>query len=259
MIFRQLFEPESSTYTYLFGCPELGQALLLDPVLETVDRDLQVLQSLGLKLAFALETHVHADHITSACRLRNLTGCKIAVPAAERLSCADLGVEQGRPLILGSVTLRPLATPGHTDTHHAYLVERPEGARVFTGDALLIDGCGRTDFQSGDARALYRSIHEKIFTLPDDTLVYPAHDYQHRHVSTVAQERERNPRLGGERTVESFVALMAELNLPYPKKIDVAVPANQSCGNCPSDAPARLQALGGGSEQGVPGPGEKIC
>lgn len=254
MIFRQLLEPESSTYTYLFGCPDTGQAVLLDPVLETVERDLEVLRQLGLRLAYTLETHIHADHVTSACRLQHLTGSRIALPALEKRSCADTGVEEGRPFEVGSLRFRPLFTPGHTDTHHSYLMEQPGVSRVFTGDALLIDGCGRTDFQSGDSAALYRSIHEKLFALPDDTLLYPAHDYQHRHVSTVAQERERNPRLGGGKSLEDFVALMAGLNLPYPKKIDVAVPANQRCGDCPPEVPERLHQLGGKSVQGIPAP-----
>lgn len=254
MLFRQLYEPESSTYTYLFGCPDTGLAVLLDPVVETLERDLGVLKELGLKLAYVLETHIHADHVTSACRLRKLTGCKIAVPAMERLECADLGVEEGRPVQVGRLEFQPLFTPGHTSTHHAYRVSRPGVERVFTGDALLIDGCGRTDFQSGDSRALYRSIHEKVFSLPDDTLVYPAHDYQHRHVSTVAQERERNPRLGAGKTLEEFVDIMANLKLAYPKKIDIAVPANLQCGDCPSEAPEQLQATGGKSVQGVPTP-----
>lgn len=252
MIFRQLFEPESSTYTYLFGCPETGEAVLLDPVVETLDRDLEVIKDLGLRLRYTLETHVHADHISAGCRLRRLVGSKIAFPAAERLECADVGVEEGKPFQVGSLTFHPLATPGHTDTHHSYRVEQPGVSRMFTGDALLIDGCGRTDFQNGDSTLLFQSVHEKIFTQPPDTLVYPAHDYQHRHVSTVAQERERNPRLGGGKTLAEFVAIMANLNLPYPKKIDVAVPANRKCGDCDEDAAGELQGVGGKSEQGVP-------
>lgn len=170
MIFRQLHEHESSTYTYLFGCPETRQAVLLDPVMETVDRDLAVLQALDMRLACTLETHIHADHITSACRLRSLTGCRVAGPALDDLPCADVGVSEDRPLTVGHLTLKPLFTAGHTDTHHSYLLELPGVLRVFTGDALLIDGCGRTDFQSGDAATLYRSVHEKLFTLPGDTV-----------------------------------------------------------------------------------------
>ena len=250
MSFRQLHEQESSTYTYLVGCPKTRRAVLLDPVLETVDRDLAALQAMDFRLACTLETHIHADHITSACRLRSLTGCRVACPASDGLPCADIGVAEDRPLTVGSLTFRPLFTPGHTDTHHSYLLDVPGVLRVFTGDALLIDGCGRTDFQSGDARTLYRSVHEKIFALPGDTLVYPAHDYQHRHVSTVAQERERNPRLGVGKTVEDFVAIMANLNLPYPKKMDVAVPANRLCGDCTEETVYTLRRIGGASEQG---------
>ncbi|MCE9670506.1 MBL fold metallo-hydrolase [Myxococcus stipitatus] len=242
MLFRQLFEPESSTYTYLLACPDTGAAALIDPVVETLERDLDLLHRLQLRLAYVLETHIHADHITSACRLRALTGCRIALPAMEPVPCRDVGIQEGHPLDLGSVRFQPLFTPGHTDTHHSYLVEQPGGSRVFTGDALLIDGCGRTDFQSGDAATLYRSVREKLFALPDDTLVYPAHDYQQRRVSTIAQERERNPRLGGDKTLEEFVALMANLQLPYPKKIDLAVPANRQCGGC---TPDELEALRG--------------
>lgn len=250
MIFRQLFEPGSSTYTYLLACPDTGQAVLIDPVVETLERDLGALQQLGLRLAYTLDTHIHADHISSSCRLRERTGCKIALPAMERLPCADLGVAEDRPLPVGGLTLRPIFTPGHTDTHHCYLLNHGATQRIFTGDALLIDGCGRTDFQNGNAEALYRSVREKIFTLPEDTLVYPAHDYQHRHVSTIRQERERNPRLGGEKTLEEFKHIMANLNLPYPKKIDAAVPANRLCGDCSEAAVEALHGIGGSSLQG---------
>ena len=230
MIFRQLFESESSTYTYLLGCPETGECVLLDPVIETVERDLAIIRELGLRLAMTLETHIHADHVSSASRLRGLTGCKIACPAMEGLACADVGVSEEEPVVVGSVSLHPLFTPGHTDTHHSYLLEAGGLPRLFTGDALLIDGCGRTDFQNGSAEALYHSIHAKIFSLADDTLIYPAHDYQHRRVSTVAQERERNPRVGDKKSLEQFIEIMANLDLPYPKKIDLAVPANLRCG-----------------------------
>ena len=231
MIFRQLFEPESSTYTYVLGCEATRRAVLIDPVIESVDRDLAALRDLGLSLEATLDTHVHADHVTSACRLRDLTGSKIANPALDALPCTDIGLVEGVPFRVGGIVLHPLYTPGHTDSHHCYyLPAEGDAARVFTGDALLIDGCGRTDFQNGDAAALYRSVTQKLFTLPGDTLVYPAHDYQHRFVSTIAQERARNPRLGSGRTEPEFVALMAALDLPYPRKIDVALPANRRCG-----------------------------
>lgn len=235
MIFKQLFEPESSTYTYLIGCRDTGRAVLIDPVRETIDRDLAALRELDLTLQYTLETHIHADHITSAARLRSLTGCKVAYPEMDGLACADVAVSEISPLDVGGVRLQPLFTPGHTDAHHAYLVDIPGAPHIFTGDALLIDGCGRTDFQGGSAVALYRSIHEKIFSLPDETIVCPAHDYEHRHMSTVAQERERNPRLGGGRTLQEFVEIMDNLDLPYPKLIDIAVPANRHCGAEPRD------------------------
>lgn len=220
-------------------------------MLETVERDLTAVHELGFRLAYTLETHIHADHVTSVCRLRNLTGCKVAYPAMDSLPCADIGVAEDRPLIVGYFSFKPLFTPGHTDTHHSYLVELPGIVRVFTGDALLIDGCGRTDFQGGDAVSLYHSVREKILALPNDTLLYSAHDYNHRHVLTVAQEKERNPRLGGEKTLSEFVAIMQDLKLPYPKKIDAAVPANRHCGECPSQLEqAAVRELDGPSVQG---------
>lgn len=237
MIFRQLFEPISCTYTYLLGCEETGQAILIDPVMPTYERDLTVLNSLELKLAYTLDTHIHADHITSALHLKNAVGSKIANAAIDKLACTDVGVEDGKPFVVGSIDITPLHTPGHTDGHFSYQL----GERVFTGDALLIDACGRTDFQNGDAATLYKSIHEKLFTLPDEQLVYPAHDYNERRVSTIAQERGRNPRLGAGRSLAEFVALMRELKLPYPKFIDFAVPGNKHCGVCPQYLPEQLQ------------------
>lgn len=230
MLFRQLFEPESSTYTYLVGCEESGEAVLIDPVVEMVDRDLQQLDALGLTLRLTIETHIHADHVTGASGLRARTGCLCAVPEKSGAEHADLPVRQGEVLRVGRLELQPLYTPGHTDDHHCYFIDEAGQGRLFTGDALLIDGCGRTDFQNGDAATLYRSVHDKIFSLPAETLVYPAHDYQQRRVSSVGQERDRNPRLGGGKTLEEFVAIMAALNLPRPKKMDVAVPANRLSG-----------------------------
>lgn len=237
MIFRQLFEPLSSTFTYLLGCEETGQAVLIDPVIVSMDRDLAELSRLGLSLAYSVETHIHADHITAALELKKQVGSKIAVPAFDRLSCTDLGIEEGKSLQVGSIALQPLHTPGHTDGHFAYQC----GDRVFTGDALLIEGCGRTDFQNGDMDALYKSVKEKLFSLPDDCLVYPAHDYNDRRVSSIAQEKKRNPRLGTHRTLEEFREIMASLNLPYPTFMDYAVPGNRQCGVCPDDLPENLQ------------------
>lgn len=237
MIFRQLFEPLSSTYTYLLGCRDTGQALLVDPVLPTWQRDLDEVNRLGLVLAFTLDTHIHADHITAARKLRQETGSRIAVPAIDRLPCADIGLEDGKPFEMGSVRLDPLFTPGHTDGHHAYHA----GDRVLTGDALLIDGCGRTDFQNGDAATLYRSVHDKLFVLPEDTLVYPAHDYVGRRVSSIGQEKRRNPRLGGDKPLDEFVKIMRELKLAHPRFIDYAVPGNRECGVCPPHVAENLK------------------
>ncbi len=230
MIFRQLFEPDSSTCTYLLGCPETGAAALVDPVLETAERDLEAVRALGLELAWTVETHVHADHVTGAARLRALAGCGIAYPDGEEIAGADARLSELAPLAIGGLTLRPLFTPGHTDNHHCYFVEALDGPFVLTGDALLIGGCGRTDFQGGCAATLYRSVHDKLFALPDETLVYPGHDYRGRRASSVGAERRGNARLGGGRSAEEFVALMAALDLPYPRKIDLAVPANRRCG-----------------------------
>jgi sulfur dioxygenase len=238
MICRQLFEPLSSTYTYLLGCESTGQALLIDPVVNSMERDLAELQGLGLKLAVTLDTHVHADHITGALHLKQRTGSRIAAPAFDRLPCADIGIVEGTPLQVGSLQLEPLHTPGHTDGHFCYRL----GERLFTGDALLIDGCGRTDFQNGSAADLYRSVTGKLFTLPDDQLVYPGHDYHGRRVSTIGQEKARNPRLGQGRSLAEFEAIMAGLNLPYPKFIDHALSGNRQCGVCPEGLPEELQA-----------------
>lgn len=237
MIFKQLFEPLSSTYTYLLGCEETRQAVLIDPVINSMDRDLEALKSWQLTLAYTLDTHIHADHITAALELRKRVGSRIAAPAIDRLPCVDEPIEEGRPFQLGSIRLDGLHTPGHTDGHFAYV-----GAGLaFTGDALLIDGCGRTDFQNGDAEVLYRSVTGKLFALADEVLVYPAHDYAGRRVSSVAQEKARNPRLGGGKTLEEFKRIMAGLKLAYPKFIDHAVPGNRQCGVCPHVLPDELQ------------------
>lgn len=237
MIFRQLFEPLSSTYTYLLGCEDTGKAVLIDPVISATDRDLAELARLDLELAFTLDTHIHADHITAALELKKQTGCRIAGPAIDKLPCTDVGIEEGVPFIVGSLHFTPLHTPGHTDGHFAYVL----GDRLFSGDALLIDGCGRTDFQNGSADDLFHSVRNKLFTLPDDTLVYPGHDYSGRRVSTIAQEKQRNPRLGTAITLERFRDIMAQLNLPYPKFIDHAVPGNRQCGVCPPDLTDNLR------------------
>jgi glyoxylase-like metal-dependent hydrolase (beta-lactamase superfamily II) len=226
MLFRQLFDPETSTYTYLIADRTSGKAVLVDAVLEQVSRDLTLIQELGLTLTYCLETHVHADHITGAGKLRSAVGCQNIVPQGSLVDCADRFIQDGEILEVGAVTIKAIATLGHTDSHMAYLVN---GTHLLTGDSLLIRGCGRTDFQSGDAYALFDAITEKLFTLPDDTLVYPGHDYRGHTVSTIGEEKRYNPRFLG-RNREEFKQYMDSLNLPNPKKIAEAVPANQLCG-----------------------------
>lgn len=226
MIFRQLFDTESSTYTYLIADEATGVAALVDPVLPQLERDLQLIEELHLKLACVLETHVHADHITSAGRLRELTGCKGIVPEHAKVGCADRFMHGGETLQLGAVTITAIATPGHTDSHLAYRIDND---RVLTGDALFIRGCGRTDFQGGNAGLLFDAVTQRLFTLPDDTLVYPAHDYRGRTTSTIGEEKRCNPRFVG-RNREQFIEFMNNLKLPMPQKIMEALPANEQCG-----------------------------
>jgi sulfur dioxygenase len=234
MIFRQLFDSESSTYTYLLGDPEFGQAVLIDPVLEQIERDLGLVAELGLRLTHVLETHVHADHLTAAGALRERTGAQV-LAGVKGAACVDRQLRDGEVLTVGGLQLTALATPGHTDDSMSYLW----GDRVFTGDALLIRTAGRTDFQNGSAAQLYESITRVLFALPDATWVYPGHDYRGMTASTIGEERRLNARIAG-RSREQFVALMNGLSLPRPKKIDVAVPANRACGRLPEPLPARV-------------------
>lgn len=227
MLFRQLFDSESSTYTYLIADSATNAALLIDPVLEKVDRDLKLLEELGLSLRYCLETHIHADHVTGTAKIRQVTGCLGVVPEHAQASCADRFLADGETLQLDSITIEAIATPGHTDSHMTYWVN---GDRLFTGDALLIRGCGRTDFQSGDAGVLFDSVTQRLFTLPYETLVYPAHDYRGHTVSTIGEEKRYNPRFAG-RDRAQFIEFMTDLNLPNPKKMMEAVPANEHCGN----------------------------
>jgi sulfur dioxygenase len=229
MIFRQLFETETFTYTYLLGCGRTHRALLIDPVASEVDAYGALLGELGLQLIYTMETHVHADHITGSGLLRERLGSKSVVHRDAGAMCADLLVTDGVFLQLGDLEFRVRHTPGHTEGCISFVMSD----RVFTGDSLFIGGCGRTDFQQGDAGRLYDSIYDKLFTLPPDTLVYPGHDYSGRTVSTIRQERDSNPRLGGARSREEFIEIMKKLDLPYPKFIDQALPANQACGREP--------------------------
>lgn len=226
MIFRQLFETDTSTYSYLLGCERSRKAVLIDSVVSEIDHYIELLQSLNLKLIYTLETHVHADHITGAGLLREKLGSKSVVHRDAGAMCADLLVTDGVVLQVGDMELQVRHTPGHTNGCVSYVM----ADRVFTGDALLINGCGRTDFQQGSAEQLYDSITGQLFSLPPDTLVYPGHDYQGNTVSTIKQEVAKNSRLGGGRSRDDFIAIMHNLNLAYPKYIDQALPANHSCG-----------------------------
>ncbi len=237
MLFRQLFDSESSTYTYLLADEQSREAVIIDAVWENVARDLELIDDLGLKLVYALETHVHADHVTALASLREHTGCRTVVSAKAGVTCADRLVREGDQVRFGSRALEVLETPGHTAGCLSYVTD--DRSRVFTGDALLIRGSGRTDFQQGDSRQLYRSIHSKIFTLPDATLVFPGHDYKGRTVSSVGEEKRLNPRLGGGRSEAEFAVIMAELDLPYPRKLDLALPANLACGDPSASAKVR--------------------
>ncbi|XP_023683036.1 persulfide dioxygenase ETHE1, mitochondrial isoform X1 [Paramormyrops kingsleyae] len=226
LIFRQLFEATSSTYTYLLGDLESREAVLIDPVLETVDRDVKLTEELSLSLKVAVNTHCHADHITGTGILKKkLFGCKSAI-SLHSGAMADIQLSEGDCITFGKHSLVVRETPGHTDGCVTLVLN--DQSMAFTGDALLIRGCGRTDFQQGCPQKLYQSVHKKIFTLPGHCLIYPAHDYKGQMVSTVDEERKFNPRLT--KTQEEFVEIMDNLNLPKPGKIDIAVPANLVCG-----------------------------
>ncbi|HIA01679.1 MAG TPA: MBL fold metallo-hydrolase [Myxococcales bacterium] len=228
MFLRQLFDPESSTYSYLLADEQTGKAVLIDPVLEQVDRDLTLISELGFSLEYTLETHVHADHVTGAGVIRERVGSQSIMSKVDGASCADILVDDGEVVCFGRYGLEARATPGHTAGCTSWVTLDQKA--IFTGDALLIRSCGRTDFQGGDSRRLFHSIHDHIFSLPDDTTVYPAHDYTGRTCSTVGEEKRLNPRLGGGRSIDEFVVIMDGLNLPQPKRMDEVLPANLDCG-----------------------------
>lgn len=243
MLFRQLFDLDTATYTYLLADEDTREAVLIDPVREQLERDVELLAELELTLRWVLETHVHADHVTSAGTLRSRLGARTVMSKNAGVHCADLAAEDGEVIRFGRHAIEVRHTPGHTSGDASFVVH--DEGQAFTGDTLLIRGCGRTDFQQGNARALYRSVHEKIFSLPDNTRLYPAHDYKGRTFTTVGEEKRLNPRLGGGKSMEEFVAIMGALNLPYPANIDEALPANSNCG-IPPWAPVQT------SEDGVP-------
>ena len=226
IVFHQLFEAESSTYTYIIADKETREAAIIDPVLETVDRDLKLIEELNLKLVYVLDTHIHADHVTGAGEIRKRTGIKTAVSKDAKVSCVDIELEDGQELLLGRKKIRVIATPGHTNTCLTYAFE----GMLFTGDALLIRGCGRTDFQQGSSDKLFESVRGKLFSLPEDTIVYPGHDYRGQTATTIGLEKQHNPRLKESISKDEFKKIMSEMKLAHPKKIHEALPANMACG-----------------------------
>ena len=232
IVFRQLHDPRSSTYTYILADPETKQAVIIDPVFDQARRDAALLRELELHLAYALDTHVHADHVTGAWLLKQWTGCRIAIAAKSGAIGMDLALGDGDLITFGSRSLAARATPGHTSGCMTFVLD--DSSMAFTADTLLVRGTGRTDFQQGDAHALYRSIVDRIFTLPDTCLIYPAHDYRGLTSSSVGEERRHNPRIGGGRNEADFVGYLANLDLPHPKQMDAAVPANMKCGKIDS-------------------------
>jgi len=237
----QLFDEVSSTYTYLVYDPQTREAAIIDPVLEQLERDLKVLADNGLTLRWSMETHAHADHVTGTGQLALRLGAQTAAPMHCGIAAAEQQLVDGQTLAFGSQTLQALHTPGHTAGSLCFLWQHGPHTVVFTGDTLLIGGCGRTDFQGGSASDLYRSITQRLFTLPDDTLVLPGHDYKGRKLSRIGDEKLNNPRLAG-RSEAEFVQIMDNLNLPQPRLIDIAVPANRRLG---------MQAAGAEPPQGV--------
>lgn len=221
---RQLFDQETWTFTYLVADEQSRKAVLIDPVKGQVERDLRLIEELGLELVYVLDTHVHADHVTGAGTIAARTGAR-SVQGLAGAECANIHVEHADVLEAGGLRIEVIATPGHTDDSLSFRI----GDMVFTGDALFVRGCGRTDFQNGDAGQLYDSITHRLFTLPDHVVVYPGHDYRGMSQSTIGEEKAHNPRVAG-KTREEFIHIMNNLNLANPKYIDVAVPANRACG-----------------------------
>jgi sulfur dioxygenase len=226
LMVKQLYDRESCTYSYLLVDPATQEGALIDPVRELFERDMQIVNELGIELLYTIETHAHADHITSSGKIRQNTGAKIVFGEGSGIPAIDISIKDGETLKLGHYEIRAIATPGHTAACTCFYVD----GMVFTGDTLLIRGCGRTDFQDGDPAKLYDSITGNLFTLGDDTIVYPAHDYNGRTSSTIGEEKRWNSRLGNNKDKQSFIDIMNNLNLDMPKKINEAVPANTSVG-----------------------------
>jgi sulfur dioxygenase len=229
MIFRQLFERESSTYTYLVACEQTREAVLIDTVSSQVAQYLQLLTELNLRLIYVLDTHTHADHITGAGALRDATGAPTLLGQEAHSACVSQSMRDGDLITIGSLKLRVIHTPGHTDDSYSFVLEHQGEVFAFTGDTLLIRGTGRTDFQNGSAADQYYSLVHSLLALPDHTWVYPGHDYKGWTVSTIGEEKAHNPRLQV-RDIDAYVALMNNLKLPNPALMDLAVPANRACG-----------------------------
>ena len=236
MLLKQLFDQETSTYTYLLADEESREALIIDPVIERVDRDLKLIDELGLHLLYTIDTHLHADHITGSGELRKRTGAITGVSALAEVACIDQPLSHGDVLRFGRYGLEVRATPGHTNGCLTFVVESEGQTLAFTGDAIFIRGCGRIDFQQGDASTLYRSVHDQIYSLPEEALIYPGHDYRGHTVSTVGEEKSYNPRLNMEISEAAFIGIMDGLNLAYPKRIHEALPANLACGLTSQDS-----------------------
>ncbi|MFN3230670.1 MAG: rhodanese-like domain-containing protein [Alphaproteobacteria bacterium] len=228
LIFRQLFDPQSSTYSYLLGDSASREAILIDPVFEQVRREIALIEELGLTLKTTLETHVHADHVTGGWLLKQKLGSQIAIAAVSGADGADIYFEDGDKLSFGDRHIEVRATPGHTNGCCTFVLD--DQTMAFTGDCLLIRGCGRTDFQQGDPKIMFHSVHDRIFSLPDECLLYPGHDYKGSMVTSVGEERLYNPRLGGDIGADDFAGYMENLGLAHPKQIDIAVPANMRSG-----------------------------
>jgi len=242
MIFRQLFDAVSSTYTYILGCESSREAVVIDSVFEQHQRDTALLRELNLRVKYSLDTHVHADHVTGAWRLKQVYNAPIVLSGEYHAQCVDIAATDGMVLSFGNYALAVRATPGHTNGCVTYVMS--DKSMAFTGDCLLIRGAGRTDFQSGDVHTMWQSIRNQIFSLPDHCLIYPGHDYLGRTVSTVAEEKRFNPRIGGDAREEDFVGYMQNLGLPHPKQLAIALPANLQCGQ-PSDDFTRAQVTWG--------------
>ncbi|MAR82032.1 MAG: Zn-dependent hydrolase [Gammaproteobacteria bacterium] len=230
MIFKQLFEKESSTYTYLLSCQEKKETLLIDPVMETFERDLKVLHQLKLNLTHVLETHIHADHITSASKLREFTNCKIGGPKEDNLNCRDFHISHDDLFEVGKIKIRSIFTPGHTDAHYSYMLQSDNNNFVFSGDSLMIGSCGRTDFQSGSNDKMFNTIKNFFYKLDDHSVIFPAHDYNNVNRTTIHYSKNNNHIIKENTSLKDFKDSMNNLGLDEPKKMHIAIPLNMKCG-----------------------------